>query len=61
MEESDLLTVVEVAAALRVDGSTVRRWIHQGILEAVQLPGMQKYRKYRIKRTELNRIMGKSA
>ncbi len=60
MEETDLMTVREVAAALRVDDTTVRRWIHQGILPAVQLPGLQKYKKYRIKRTELARIVGKS-
>jgi excisionase family DNA binding protein len=33
-----LFTVSEVAELLRVDDTTVRRWIKQGALEAVVLP-----------------------
>ena len=35
---SDLLTVSEVARILRVDDTTVRRWIKEGALEALPLP-----------------------
>ena len=35
---NDLLTIREVAQALRVDDTTVRRWVKQGLLEAVTLP-----------------------
>lgn len=35
---SDLLTVSEVARILRVDDTTVRRWVKAGALEAVVLP-----------------------
>jgi len=35
---NDLLTVAEVAQILRVDDTTVRRWIKQGVLDAVVLP-----------------------
>lgn len=34
----ELLTVREVATQLRVDDTTVRRWIKQGILNSVSLP-----------------------
>ncbi len=37
-DESELLTVSEVAKQLRVDDTTVRRWIKTGILEAITLP-----------------------
>ncbi len=33
-----LLTTVEVAQRLRVDDTTVRRWIQQGALPAICLP-----------------------
>ena len=34
----ELLTVSEVARRLRVDDTTVRRWIKSGALEAITLP-----------------------
>ena len=34
----DLLTVREVAEQLRVDDTTVRRWIKNGVLSAITLP-----------------------
>ena len=34
-DEADLLTVREVAIQLRVDDTTVRRWIKNGALEAI--------------------------
>ena len=37
-EPEELLTVREVARRLRVDDTTVRRWIKHGTLEAVSLP-----------------------
>ena len=40
--KDELLTVGEVAKRLRVDDTTVRRWIRQGILEAVKLPYRQR-------------------
>ncbi len=47
--ESDLLTVTEVAAILRCDVSSVRRWIRQGILDAITLPHKGHYQVYRIR------------
>jgi excisionase family DNA binding protein len=59
-QTDDLLTVVEVAKQLRVDATTVRRWIHDGIVDAIRLPGgHSKYTKFRIKRETLERIVGK--
>ena len=55
---SDLLTVAEVARILRVDGTTVRRWVKQGVLEAVVLPHVNTRQAYRIKRETLDRVLG---
>jgi excisionase family DNA binding protein len=58
---SDLLTVSEVAKILRVDDTTVRRWVKQGALEAVVLPHLNTRQAYRIKRETLTRVLGDSA
>ena len=54
---NDLLTVSEVAEILRVDDTSVRRWVKIGALEAVVLPHANKRQAYRIKRETLNRIL----
>lgn len=54
---SDLLTVSEVARMLRVDNTTVRRWIKLGALEAVVLPRVNERQSYRIKRETLDRVL----
>ena len=58
MKRSDLLTVHELAQLLRVDDTTVRRWIGAGALEAVSLPGVGKRHKYRIKRETVEKLLG---
>lgn len=55
---NDLLTIPEIAEILRVDDTTVRRWVKQGTLEAVVLPHMNERQAYRIKRDTLNHILG---
>jgi excisionase family DNA binding protein len=55
---SELLTVSEVARILRVDDTTVRRWVKQGTLEAVVLPHVNARQAYRIKRETLDRLLG---
>lgn len=55
MEE--LLTVSEVAKRLRVDETTVRRWVKIGVLEAIALPHKGKRQAYRIRQTTLDRIV----
>jgi len=55
--ENALLTVAEVAEALRVDDTTVRRWIKSNVLEAVHLPHMNKRELYRIKRETLEKLL----
>jgi excisionase family DNA binding protein len=57
---SNLLTVSEVARILRVDDATVRRWVKQGVLEAVVLPHVHSRQVYRIKRETLNRVLGEN-
>jgi excisionase family DNA binding protein len=53
----DLMTVSEVAQILRVDDTTVRRWVKQGALEAVVLPHVNERQGYRIKREAVNKIL----
>jgi len=48
-DEADLLTVREVAKQLRVDDTTVRRWIKNGALEAITLPHRGTRQAYRIR------------
>lgn len=55
---SELLTVSEVAKILRVDDTTVRRWVKNGAMEAVTLPHVNVRQAYRIKRETLERITG---
>ena len=57
---SELLTVAEVARILRVDDTTVRRWLKNGALEAVELPHVNTRMAYRIKREALDRVLGNS-
>ena len=53
-----LLTVREVAKILRVNDTTVRRWVEQGVLQAVRLPGQgDKRRGYRIDEEKLLEII----
>jgi len=53
----ELLTVHEVARRLRVDDTTVRRWINNGILEAITLPHSGKRRGYRVKQSTLTELL----
>ncbi len=52
-----LLTVQEVARALRVDDTTVRRYIKWRILEAVRLPHRGVRQAYRIRTSALQAIL----
>jgi excisionase family DNA binding protein len=56
-QEEKLLTITEVAKRLRVDGTTVRRWIGNGVLEAVSLPHVNKRQSYRIKESTLDAML----
>jgi excisionase family DNA binding protein len=52
-----LLTVHEVATMLRVDNTTVRRWVKVGMLEAVSLPHKNIRTPYRIKRETVEKLL----
>ena len=54
---TELLTVHEVAQQLRVDDTTVRRWIKQGALDAVRLPHLNKRESYRIRQDTLEKLL----
>jgi excisionase family DNA binding protein len=54
---NDLLTVSEVADILRVDATTVRRWVKRGVLEAVVLPHARKRQTYCIKRETVEKLL----
>ncbi len=56
-QAEELLTVQEVAARLRVNEATVRRWIKSGALEAVKLPHRGKREIYRVRRETLSAVL----
>jgi len=56
-KETKLLTVHEVAAILRVDDTTVRRWIKNGVLEAVRLPHLNKRESYRVRQETVDKLI----
>ncbi len=58
---SELLTVDEVAQVLRLDPTTIRRWIKQGVLEAITLPHVNKRQSYRIKQATLDKVLNTTA
>ncbi len=53
----ELLTVREVARRLRVDDTTVRRWIKSGALEAITLPHRGRRQAYRVKKSTLDKLL----
>ena len=54
---NDLLTIREVAQRLRVDTTTVRRWISLGLLEAIILPHRGKRQAYRVRKSTLDHLL----
>ena len=60
-ETSELLTVHEVADRLRVDDTTVRRWIKNGTLPAITLPHSGKRHGYRIRQADLDTVLKSTA
>lgn len=57
----ELLTVHEVAQQLRVDDTTVRRWIKNGVLEAIALPHRGLRQAYRIRKATLDALLTSAA
>jgi len=55
-DEEDLLKPREVAKILRVDVTTVRRWIKKQLLPAILLPHQGKRQEYRIRRSTMREI-----
>ena len=55
--QDELLTVREIAKRLRVDDTTVRRWIKSGALEAITLPHRGKRQAYRVKSSTLDKLL----
>lgn len=49
-QDSDLLTVAEVAAKLRLSDETVHRWARTGRLEYVDVLGVKRFRREYIER-----------
>jgi excisionase family DNA binding protein len=56
-DDAELLTVREVANRLRVDDTTVRRWIKNGVLEAITLPHHGKRQVYRVRHETLDALL----
>ena len=59
--QNELLTVHEVAQQLRVDDTTVRRWIKNGVLEAIALPHRGLRQAYRIQKRTLEALLAGNA
>jgi len=53
----ELLRVREVARRLRVDDTTVRRWIKNGALKAVTLPHSGRRQAYRVKKSTMDKLL----
>jgi excisionase family DNA binding protein len=56
-KSDELLTVREVAHRLRVDDTTVRRWIKSGALEAITLPHRGRRQAYRVKKSTMDVLL----
>jgi excisionase family DNA binding protein len=56
-KSEELLTVHEVARKLRVDDTTVRRWIKLGVLKAITLPHLKARQAYRIRRSIIEALL----
>lgn len=56
-KREELLTVREVAKKLRVDDTTVRRWIKNGSLEAITLPHQGNRQIYRVLKRTLDDLL----
>lgn len=54
---STLLTIPEVACRLRVNPTTVRRWVLHGLLDYVALPHTGSRRSYRIPQSVLQHLL----
>ena len=57
VQEEKLYTVREVATRLRVDDTTIRRWIKAGTIDAITLPHQGRRQAYRIKGTTLHKLL----
>ena len=55
----DLMTVQEVARALRVDDTTIRTWIRNGDLPAISLPHGGKRENFRVLKSVVQEIIAR--
>lgn len=53
----EFLRPSEVAAIVRKDPTTIRRWIKLGLLPAVRLPGNPEKASYLIRRTDVEKLL----
>ncbi len=55
MQQEEYLTIKDIAQQLKMDEKTIRRWIKDKKLPAIELGG-----KYRVTRSDLNAFLEKS-
>ena len=60
-EQDQLMTVHEVAQTLRVDDTTVRRWVKSGAIEAIALPHVGNRKAYRVRKSTLDALLERTA
>lgn len=56
-DQDQLMTVTEVAQRLRLDATTIRRYIKSGLMDAIALPHRGKRQAYRIKSATLSALL----
>ncbi len=61
LDTDQFLTVSEVARILRVDDTTVRRWVKSGAIDAVTLPHIGNRQAYRIRKSVLDEVMARTS
>lgn len=58
--QNELLTINEVAEKLRVDPTTVRRWVKAGTMKAISLPHRGLRQAYRVHKHTLDAVLSSS-
>lgn len=56
-QNEELLTIQEVAEQLRVDDTTVRRWVKNGALAAIALPHGGDRQVFRVRRSDVEKLL----
>lgn len=56
-QDKELLTIQEVAKILRVDATTVRRWVKSGALVAIPLSRLGDRQAFLVRRSDVEKLL----